>query len=437
MKKSLLLSTLSFLLLTLSLSLFNFVNAQTPPNAFNYSAVARNASGEALKQKSIGIQASIIKTTSTGAVQYKENHVVTTDDFGLFNLVIGAGAVQTGSMANIQWGNDNYYLSIAMDVNGGTNFLTMGTTQLLSVPYALYAKNGIDRVSGNGDTLYFSNGQKFLKGGTSTGGGAGGGLVAPVVSTLAVTNITSNSARLKANISNADNHEIMERGFVFSTRPKPTLADNTIEVGRGIGDLDTLTRLNGTRTIYFSSGTTYYVRAYATTENGINVYGNEVSFTTLSVGQTGQGGGIVFFDKGEFTDGWRYLEVAPTDQSTDAKWGCYGTEIGGTSGLVGTAKNNTNLIVSGCSETGIAAKIANDLNLGGKTDWYLPSIGDLSVMYNNLHKNNLGNFNTSANYWSSSEVSGNSAWSFYFDGGNAYIGLNKNYTYYVRAVRAF
>jgi hypothetical protein len=179
------------------------------------------------------------------------------------------------------------------------------------------------------------------------------------------------------------------------------------------------------------------VRACAFTENGINVYGNEVSFTTLSVGQTGPGGGIVFFDKGEFTDGWRYLEVTPTDQSTSTKWGCGGTEIGGTSGLVGTAKNNTNLIVAGCNQTGIAAKIANDLNLGGKTDWYLPSIGDLRVMYLNLHKNNLGNFNTSNRYWSSTESYGSYAWFFNFNGGDAGSFGSKGDTYYVRAVRAF
>jgi len=65
---------------------------------------------------------------------------VNTDAFGLFNLVVGAGAVQSGSMATIYWGMDNYYLKVDMDVTGGTNFLTMGTTQLLSVPYALYAK---------------------------------------------------------------------------------------------------------------------------------------------------------------------------------------------------------------------------------------------------------------------------------------------------------
>jgi hypothetical protein len=135
MKKITLLSTLCFLFLTL------VVNAQNPPNAFNYSAVARNAAGQPIATATIGIQITILKTSPTGASQYSENHFVNTDDFGLFNLVIGAGAVQSGSMATIDWSNDNYYLKVGMDANGGTNFLTMGTTQLLSVPYAMYAKS--------------------------------------------------------------------------------------------------------------------------------------------------------------------------------------------------------------------------------------------------------------------------------------------------------
>ncbi|MFN5793152.1 MAG: hypothetical protein ACK455_00015 [Bacteroidota bacterium] len=141
------------LLLTLSFSLLNFANAQTPPNAFNYSAVARNAAGQPIATTTIGIQVTILKTSPTGASQYSENHFVNTDAYGLFNLVIGAGAVQSGSMASIDWSNDNYYLKVGMDAAGGTNFLTMGTTQLLSVPYALYAKSA----------------------GTVAGGGTGGG----------------------------------------------------------------------------------------------------------------------------------------------------------------------------------------------------------------------------------------------------------------------
>lgn len=87
MKKITLLSTLCLLLLTL------VVNAQIPPNAFNYSAVARNAAGQPIANTTIGIQTTIIKTSTTGTSQYSENHFVNTDAFGLFNLVIGAGAV--------------------------------------------------------------------------------------------------------------------------------------------------------------------------------------------------------------------------------------------------------------------------------------------------------------------------------------------------------
>lgn len=136
--------TLCFLLLTL------VVNAQTPPNAFNYSAVARNVAGLPIATTTIGIQITILKTSPTGVSQYSENHFINTDAFGLFNLVIGAGAVQSGSMATIDWSNDNYYLKVGMDAAGGTNFLTMGTTQLLSVPYALYAKSAGNVSAGNG-----------------------------------------------------------------------------------------------------------------------------------------------------------------------------------------------------------------------------------------------------------------------------------------------
>jgi hypothetical protein len=165
------------ILLFFCLALLTIANAQTPPNAFNYSAVARNAAGQPIVTSTIGIQISILKTSTTGASQYSENHFVNTDAFGLFNLVIGAGAVQSGSMASIDWSNDNYYLKVSMDASGGTNFLTMGTTQLLSVPYAMYAKSAgsvsggsgitISSISSDGDTLYLSNGQAFVAGGNS------------------------------------------------------------------------------------------------------------------------------------------------------------------------------------------------------------------------------------------------------------------------------
>ena len=535
------------LLLTLSFSLLNFANAQTPPNAFNYSAVARNAAGQPIATTTIGIQVNILKTSPTGVSQYSENHFVNTDAFGLFNLVIGAGALQSGSMTTIDWSNDNYYLKVGMDAAGGTNFLTMGTTQLLSVPYAMYAKsagsvNGITitSVSAAGDTLYLSNGQSFVAGGNSGGTGA---LVLPTITTNAVTGITSNSATFGGAISNANGNQIMERGIVYSTSPNPTLGSNRIVIVNGIGTFDTITSMNSGQLHFLQPGTQYYVRAYAVTENNISAYGNElsfltlaltpptittntvtgitsnsatfggaisnangnqilqrgivystspspttssnviyigngigsfdtisglgygyahllnpnttyyvrafvynenntyaygnqISFSTLSVGQAGPGGGIVFFNKGNSTGGWQYLETATSDQSTSRKWGCYGTSIPGTQFTVGSGEANTSLIVAGCNEASFAAKICNDLVSGGQTDWFLPSKDELNLMYKNLHTNNQGNFDTSSFYWSSTESDDGSAWCFYFYDQGAY-GNNKSSTIYVRAVRAF
>jgi hypothetical protein len=142
------------LLLVFCVVLLSIAHAQLPPNAFNYSAIARDASGNPIANSTIGIQITILKTSSTGASQYMENHFLNTDAFGLFNLVIGAGAVQSGSMATIDWSNDNYYLKVGMDATGGSSFVTMGNTQLLSVPYALYAKTaGI--VSGSGNFTHY------------------------------------------------------------------------------------------------------------------------------------------------------------------------------------------------------------------------------------------------------------------------------------------
>ncbi|MDA7762945.1 DUF1566 domain-containing protein [Crocinitomicaceae bacterium] len=139
---------LTFLLFTVII-LSSTLYAQIPPNAFNYSAVARDASGQAIATSTIGIQISILQSSTTGTSVYTENHFVNTDEFGLFNLVIGAGAVQSGSMTTIDWAGDNYYLKVGMDATGGTNFLTMGTTQLLSVPYALHAATA-DSIVGGG-----------------------------------------------------------------------------------------------------------------------------------------------------------------------------------------------------------------------------------------------------------------------------------------------
>jgi uncharacterized repeat protein (TIGR02543 family) len=152
---------------------------------------------------------------------------------------------------------------------------------------------------------------------------------------------------------------------------------------------------------------------------------------------TGPAGGLIFYVKeGGYSDGWMYLEAAPSDQSTGAPWGCYETLISGADGTaVGTGEQNTIDIEAGCTTAGTAADICANLSLGGYSDWFLPSKDELNLMYTNLKLAGVGGF--ADDYcWSSSECTASLAWLQGFDGGSQYGGYKFHYLR-VRAVRAF
>jgi hypothetical protein len=154
---------------------------------------------------------------------------------------------------------------------------------------------------------------------------------------------------------------------------------------------------------------------------------------TYALRDTGPGGGLVFY----ISDGGLHgLEAAPSSTQWSGKqWGCSGTLITGADGTaVGTGAQNTIDIVNGCAEADRAARLASDLVSGGKSDWFLPSIDELNLMYTQLRFFGLGNF-ISDHYWSSSEKSANYAFRQYFYGSQDYY--FKYSPWYVRAVRAF
>ncbi|MEI6387909.1 MAG: caspase family protein [Spirochaetota bacterium] len=128
-----------------------------------------------------------------------------------------------------------------------------------------------------------------------------------------------------------------------------------------------------------------------------------------TIGDTGPAGGIVFYDKGSVSDGWRYLEAAPSDQSTGAEWwnGSYISIATGTA--VGTGKANTAAIIAAQGSGGYAATLCKNLSLGGYSDWYLPSKDELNLMYTNLKQAGLGGF-SGAWLWSSSQYNDRGAW---------------------------
>ena len=122
----------------------NRLNAQSP-KLMSYQAVVRNASGNLIQIKPIKIKVSILKGSASGTSVYSEIHNPQTDSNGIINLVIGRGTQSSGNIATVSWGTDPHFLKTEIDPNNGTNYTMTGTTQLLSVPYALYAENTPDK----------------------------------------------------------------------------------------------------------------------------------------------------------------------------------------------------------------------------------------------------------------------------------------------------
>jgi hypothetical protein len=115
------------------------VNAQAP-QSFNYQAVARDAAGTVLSNQAVSFRISLLQGSATGTNVYSETHAVTTNLFGLVNFAIGGGTIVSGSFANINWAQGPYFAQIELDATGGSTYVIMNTTQLLSVPYAQYAE---------------------------------------------------------------------------------------------------------------------------------------------------------------------------------------------------------------------------------------------------------------------------------------------------------
>ena len=110
--------------------------AQTPEK-FNYQAAVRGSDGELLANANITLRISVRAGSDTGAISYAETHSVTTNDFGLVNLRVGNGTPETGLFSDINWSDNNHYIQVELDT--GEGFETMGTQQLVSVPYAKYS----------------------------------------------------------------------------------------------------------------------------------------------------------------------------------------------------------------------------------------------------------------------------------------------------------
>ncbi len=127
-----------YTLLALVLTLITFAQA---PQGFNYQATVRNSSGDLVVNQNVNFKFNVMLNSQTSVPVFSETHYVPTDDLGQVNLVIGQGTATIGSFSSINWGTGNYYLGIELKLDLSAPYVQMGTTQLLSVPYALYANS--------------------------------------------------------------------------------------------------------------------------------------------------------------------------------------------------------------------------------------------------------------------------------------------------------
>ena len=110
------------------------------PKAFSYQAVVRNSQGKVIAKQPVGIKVEILQGSTEGTVVYAETQTPESSQTGTVNLLIGTGTATEGTFADIDWGAATYFLRISMDVQGGSSYEVVSTTQMLPVPYALYAE---------------------------------------------------------------------------------------------------------------------------------------------------------------------------------------------------------------------------------------------------------------------------------------------------------
>ena len=292
-----------YTLLTLVITLITFAQA---PQGFNYQATVRNSAGALIVNQNVNFKFNVMLNSSTSLPVFSETHMAPTDDLGQVNLVIGTGTATIGTFSTINWGTGNYYLGI--ELNTGAGYVAMGTTQLLSVPYALYANS-----SGNAQTptpnlaavLAVNNSANntkitnlanpidaqdatnkvyvdaivpngILPGDIMMWNGTDWDLssnLLPKINTTQASSITSNSCQVGGEIISIGGSNIIRKGICYSEQIFPTLADTKI--------YDTSSNNSFSLAIQsLASGVSYHLKSFAENSFGIT-YGQEITLTTL------------------------------------------------------------------------------------------------------------------------------------------------------------
>ena len=362
------------------------------PLAFKYQAVVRDYSGNIIGNKPVNFRISILSDNSSGEIVFSEIHAKTTNQFGLVEMEIGGGTAVSGSFAGINWSENKYFINVEMDVDGGSSYQLFGTSQLLSVPYALNALKADFALSG-------------------------------------------------------DYNDLKNKPFLFdgkweSLSGKPDFV--AVSLTGSYNDLSDRPVTDGSET-KIAAGKNTSVSGTGTTQNPYKINSAPTHFAGELFG-----GGVIFYVDHTGEHG---LIVSLTDISIEI-WSNVYDSVGVAASSPWNGQTNTTAIINQAGHNKSAAKVCSDYTnsdygTGIYSDWYLPAINELSLIYKNIYEVNK-TLDTDKNsssislfykpYWSSTEnlniYARNYAYFFNFE-------TFENATYsksnplLVRAVRAF
>jgi len=127
-------------LIIIFISFITTITLGQSPQGFGYQAEIRNNNGDLLVNQQIGVLISIIEGSAAGNTSYEETHTITTSNLGKLTLQIGTGNSTVGDFSTIPWGENTFFMEVGIDTSGGSNFVVISNAQILSVPYALQAR---------------------------------------------------------------------------------------------------------------------------------------------------------------------------------------------------------------------------------------------------------------------------------------------------------